>query len=138
MNAEPDTGPRRESKEAFENRMLRWAGTFFIFSLGVLHLLHAEEFFSATAYVGALGLANFAACCGVALALARSGGRAAWLPGAAIAAGSLALFIISRTLGLPGYEEVAGQWLNFPAWAAIGMELAYLALCAAALRRAAG
>lgn len=133
MNAET----QHESKEAFESRMLRWAGTFFIFSLGMVHLLQSEEFFSATAYVGALALANFAASCGVALALARSGGKVAWLLGAAIAAGSLVLFIISRTLGLPGYEEVAGQWLNFPAWSAIGMELAYLALCAAALRRGA-
>lgn len=134
MNAET----RPEDKEAFESQMLRWAGTFFIFSIGVLHLLHSEEFFSATAYVGALALANFAASCGVALVLARSGGRAAWLLGAAISAGSLVLFIISRTLGLPGYEEVVGQWLNLPAWSAMGMELAYLALCAAALRRAAG
>lgn len=132
MNAET----RHESKDEFEGRMLRWAGTFFIFSLGMLHLLQAEEFFSATAYVGALALVNFAASCGVALVLARSGGKAAWLTGAAIAAGSLVLFVISRTLGLPGYEEVTGQWLNLPAWSAIGMELAYLALCGAALRRA--
>lgn len=138
MNTESDAGPRRESRETFENRMLRWAGTFFIFSLGVLHLLHSEEFFSATAYMGALALANFAACCGVALSLARTGSRAAWLFGAVISAGSLALFIVSRTLGLPGYEEVTGQWLNLPAWSALGMELAYLALYAAALRRAEG
>lgn len=115
--------------------MLRWAGTFFIFSIGMVHLLQAEEFFSAAAYVGALALANFAASCGVALTLSRSGGRAAWLLGAAISLGSLILFLASRTLGLPGYEEVVGQWLNFPAWSVISMEVAFLALCAAALRR---
>lgn len=130
-----DTEPRRESKEEFEGRMLRWAGTFFIFSIGVVHLLHAEEFFSAEAYLGALTLVNFLVSCAVAVALSRSGGRVAWALGAAISAGSLALFLISRTLGLPGYEEVVGQWLNFPAWIVMGMELAYLALFLAALSR---
>lgn len=125
---------RRESED-FGGQMLRWAGTFFIFSIGMVHLLQAEEFFSAIAYVGALALVNFAACCGVAIVLARSGGLAAWLSGAVISVVSLALLVISRTWGMPGYEEVVGQWLNFPAWSVVGMELSYLALCATALRK---
>lgn len=131
MNA----APQRESKAEFEGKMLRWAGAFFIFTVGMIHLLQSEEFFSAAGYLGALALINFFAACGAAMLLARSGSRGAWLFGAAISGGSLALLLVSRTIGLPGYEEVIGQWLNFPAWYATTAELAYLALFAAALLR---
>lgn len=132
------TVTRRDAGGDFEGMMTGWAGSFTIFSLGMVHLLQAEEFFAAAAYVGLLALAGFAVACVAAVALARGGGPLAWLVGAGFSGVSLGLFLVSRTLGLPGYEETVGQWLNFPAWCGVGLGLAYLALCALGLRRGPG
>lgn len=119
----------------FASELLAWAGAYLISTVGLVHLLQAEEMFGAEIYLGLSFLANFLICAVAAVVLARDGSRWAWLLGAGVCALTIAGFLASRTLGLPGYEEAVGQWLNFPALVVTLVELTFLGVCPLALTR---
>jgi hypothetical protein len=76
---------------------------------GLIHLVLAPEYFGEQAYLGVAFLAGAAVCGYVATKLWT--GRETttdWLLGAATAAGMFAGFVLSRTVGLPGFHE--SEW----------------------------
>ena len=95
------------------------------------------EYLSEKLYIGLLFGLSVPLCLGVAAALWLSDDRRAWLAGAALSLGMIVAFLISRTFGLPGFNE-AGVWEHwtegFPALAA---EIGFLAAAGAALLPAA-
>jgi hypothetical protein len=76
---------------------------------GLIHLVLAPEYFGERAYVGVLFLGG-AAVCGYVAGKLWTGRDVAldWLIGAATAAGMFAGFVLSRTVGLPGFHE--SEW----------------------------
>jgi hypothetical protein len=73
---------------------------------GLIHLVLAPDQFSEKAYVGVLFLVGAAACGYVAAKLlARKDTTFDWLLGIAAAVGMFAGYILSRTVGLPGFHE---------------------------------
>lgn len=75
-----------------------------------MHVAILNQHLEEKPYVGALFLASILALQFVALELAQSRrdallDTAAWVGGSAIVASMSALFIVSRTAGLPGYHE---------------------------------
>lgn len=76
--------------------------------IAAIHLLLAPEYFGEQAYVGVLFLLGAVAGTLVALRLWRGGDAASWALGVAISVGMGAGFVLSRTVGLPGFHE--GEW----------------------------
>jgi hypothetical protein len=72
---------------------------------GALHLLLAPEYLQEKAYIGALFILGGLTALVVAARLWTRHDRQAWALGALIAAGMAAGFILSRSVGLPGFHE---------------------------------
>jgi uncharacterized membrane protein YciS (DUF1049 family) len=86
----------------------KWAAAA-IAGTGLIHLVLAPDQYSEKAYVGVLFVVGAIACGYVAAKLWT--GRATtvdWLLGAAASIGMFAGFILSRTVGLPGFHE--SEW----------------------------
>jgi hypothetical protein len=90
----------------------RRAAAALIAVVGLIHLYLAPEYLSEHLYIGCLFVATGVACAFVAPRLWFRGGQAAWLLGAAVAASTLAGFLLSRTVGLPGFHEAEWELLG--------------------------
>jgi hypothetical protein len=75
---------------------------------GVLHLALAPEYLGEQLYVGLLFIAGGIVSAVLAARLWRADDLRAWLAGAAVAAGMALGFVLSRTVGLPGFHEA--EW----------------------------
>lgn len=75
---------------------------------GILHLILAPEYLGEQAYIGVLFIAGGLASIGLAAWLWRRATPVAWLGSALVAAGMAVGFILSRTVGLPGFHE--SEW----------------------------
>ena len=117
----------------FSGQILRWAGATLIFLIGGAHVLIAGEHFLAATYLGILFLANFAGAILAAFALYWSPNRWGWLLGDAVAGGAFVGFIVSRAVGLPGFEEEVGKWLSIVGLLCLLMEGAFISLSLLAL-----
>jgi hypothetical protein len=87
---------------------IRRLGAIAIAAAGLIHLVLAPEYFEAQTYLGVLFLLSVPLCSWVAVRLWRGDDRAAWLLGTAVALGMALGFLLSRTVGLPGFHE--GEW----------------------------
>jgi len=76
--------------------------------IAAIHLLLAPEYFEEQGYVGLLFLLGAGAGAFVAARLWRGGDAMTWALGVAISAGMAVGFVLSRTVGLPGFHE--GEW----------------------------
>jgi uncharacterized membrane protein YfcA len=84
------------------NRSL--AGLALIALTGLIHLIEAPEYFQEQRYVGVLFVA---AAIGAAISMYGIVREKAWgwFLGLAVAGGSVAAYLASRTIGLPGFRE---------------------------------
>jgi hypothetical protein len=110
---------------------LRRLGAGLLATTGALHLALAPELLGEQAYVGALFVLGGLTAVAVAARLWRAEGPIAWGLGAAIAAGMAAGFVLSRTLGLPGFHE--SEW-ELSGLVSLLVELAFLATLARRVR----
>jgi hypothetical protein len=76
--------------------------------VAAIHLVLAPEYLSEEPYIGALFLLGAVAGAVIAWRLWRSADTTSWAAGAFIAAGMAAGFVLSRTVGLPGFHE--SEW----------------------------
>jgi hypothetical protein len=76
--------------------------------VGLIHLILAPEYFSEQAYIGVLFVLGAIALGAFALRLWRGDDVPAWLLGALTMAGMGVGFVLSRTVGLPGFHE--SEW----------------------------
>jgi hypothetical protein len=76
--------------------------------VGLIHLILAPEYFSEQAYIGVLFVLGAIALGAFALRLWRGDDVHAWLLGALTMAGMGVGFVLSRTVGLPGFHE--SEW----------------------------
>jgi hypothetical protein len=76
--------------------------------VGLIHLILAPEYFSEQAYIGVLFVLGAIALGAFALRLWRGDDVPSWLLGALTMAGMGVGFVLSRTVGLPGFHE--GEW----------------------------
>jgi hypothetical protein len=92
-----------------KSKILQWSAMALIIAIGLLHLLTAQAEYEEAAYMGYIFAANFFGALIAALGIyhQRVWG---WLLGLLIAAGSMAGYIWSRTLGMPGMA--VAEWFN--------------------------
>jgi hypothetical protein len=82
----------------------RWAAAA-LAGTGLIHLVLAPEYAGEQAYVGVLFVLGAIACAIAALRVWRTGDLPGWALGALTCAGMFAGFVLSRTVGLPGFKE---------------------------------
>lgn len=91
-----------------ETGTLRKGVALALAATGVLHLILTPEYAEKQAYLGVLFAAGGLAALGLAWAIWTRTDNSALVLGALISIGMGAGFILSRTVGLPGFQE--GEW----------------------------
>ncbi len=89
--------------------VVRWSGIGLVLVIGLTHMYEFPEHFEAAEYIGLSFVALFASSLLSALWILK-GLRWGWLLGAVISGVAFVSYIISRTLGLPGFSEAVGAW----------------------------
>ena len=92
-------------------KALRWAGVLLIVACGLIHLISAPDHLQEATYVGVLFLANAAGAFVAAFGIYRDR-LWGWLLGALVAGGAFVMFVVSRLIGLPAYQEHVGMWIG--------------------------
>ena len=98
--------------------------------VGLIHLILAPEYFSEQAYIGVLFVLGAIALGAFTLRLWRGDDVPSWLLGALTMAGMGVGFILSRTVGLPGFHE--GEW-ELSGLVCLLLEAGFVAVAARAL-----
>ena len=89
----------------------RWAGVLLIVACGLIHLISAPDHLQEATYVGVLFVINFAGALVAAFGIYRDR-LWGWLLGALVAGGAFVMFVVSRLIGLPAYQEHVGMWIG--------------------------
>ena len=100
-------------------QLTRAAGILLILAIGAIHMYLAPMHFQAATYLGAAFVVNFAASLVAALGIWLGSPNWGWLLGAYVAGGALIAYLVSRAVGLAGFEEAVGNWAN--AWGTFAM-----------------
>jgi hypothetical protein len=101
---------------------------------GLIHLVLAPEYASEQAYVGILFLLGALACGIAAVRVWHAGDLPGWALGALTCAGMFVGFVLSRTVGLPGFKE--SEW-ELSGIVSLILEAGVVAAALPVLRRAA-
>ena len=88
-----------------------WAGVLLLLACAFIHLISAPDHLREATYVGVLFLANGAGSLLAAFGIYRDR-LWGWLLGALVAGGAFVMFLVSRLIGLPGYQEHVGMWIG--------------------------
>lgn len=83
---------------------IRRTGAALLAATGALHLVLAPEYLGEKAYIGALFILGGLASLAVAARLWKHDDRLAWALGGLMAAGMAVGFVLSRSIGLPGFH----------------------------------
>ena len=89
----------------------RWAGVLLLLACALIHLISAPDHLQEATYVGVLFLANAAGALVAAFGIYRDR-LWGWLLGALVAGGAFVMFMVSRLIGLPAYQEHVGMWIG--------------------------
>ncbi len=86
---------------------VKWGGFVLIVLVGLIHAVDAPEYFAKATYVGVLFVLNVLGALVAAYGIWR-GERWGWWLGTLVAGGAFILYIVSRSVGLPGFHEA--EW----------------------------
>jgi hypothetical protein len=109
------------------------AAAVLLVAVGVVHLIDGPASLSDMAYVGGLELALVAAVVPLAVLLCTRPLPALWHAAGALCTLALAVFVASRTVGLPGSAEDIGNWGRTLGLVSVLTEAAVIALAAHAV-----
>jgi hypothetical protein len=90
-------------------RILKLAAIVLIVVVGLTHLIGAPQHYRVAPYIGVGFVANFIGALVAAVGIYRDA-MWGWLIGALIAGGALVMYMVSRSVGLPGFEHAVGRW----------------------------
>lgn len=107
--------------------VVKWSGIGLLLMIGLTHMYKLIEHFEAAKYIGlsfgALFAGTLLAIWGILL-----GRRWGWTLGSVISGVAVVAYIISRTWGLPGFEEAVGRWDEPAGTVSMGFELLFIFL----------
>ena len=112
------------------NSTRRWAAVL-IGAVGAVHLLLVPEYLGEQPYLGMLFALGTAGCALVSTRLWQSEDTASWVFGSFVAAGMAIGFVLSRTVGLPGFHE--SDW-ELSGVVSLLLELLFMAVAVVGLR----
>jgi hypothetical protein len=108
-------------------RMLIPAAILLIVAVGLIHLRGAPPHFRWATYLGVGFVANFIGALVAAVGIYRDA-LWGWLLGALVAGGALVMYVVSRSVGLPGYEHAVGRWTGPLGVASVVVEVLFIAV----------
>jgi hypothetical protein len=79
-------------------------------AVALIHMLQLPAALAAAGYVGGLFIAAAIACLVIAAVLTRTSDDRAWAAAGGLAALILLGYVLSRSVGLPGFTEDIGEW----------------------------
>ena len=92
-------------------KAFRWVGVILLFACALIHLISAPDHLQEATYIGVLFLANAAGALVAAFGIYRDR-LWGWVLGALVAGGAFVMFMVSRLIGLPAYQEHLGMWMG--------------------------
>ena len=98
-----------------------------IFAVGLTHLIGAPPHYRVAPYIGLGFVVNFIGALVAAVGIYRDA-LWGWLLGAVVAGGALVMYVVSRSIGLPGFEHAVGRWFRPLAIISFIVEALFLAL----------
>jgi hypothetical protein len=116
------------------SRTQTWAGILLVLATGLIHGVEGPAHYHEAAYEGLLFYLNTAGALVAAWGISRGARLWGWSLGALISAGALALYLVSRTIGLPGLE-IDDEWFEPPGVAALLVEGIYVLVYASVMTR---
>jgi hypothetical protein len=108
-------------------KTLVWIGIVLVLATGLIHLIEGPENYEEVAYKGILFFLNALGAIIAAIGIYRGERLWGWSLGLLVTAGALILYIISRTVGLPGLE-VDDEWFEPMGVASVIAEALYVLL----------
>jgi hypothetical protein len=90
--------------------------------IALIHILQTPTAFSEAGYLGGLFIAAAVAAILLAGVLTRTGDPRAWAAAGALAGLILLGYVISRSIGLPGFTSDIGEWAETPGLASMVVE----------------
>ncbi len=115
------------SKQSAISSTIIGAAIALILVTGLIHLVSAPDNFSEAAYKGVMFAANGIAALIAAAGIYRGSKTWGWGLGLLVAGGALVMYVISRTIGLPGLG-VDDAWFEPMGVLSLIVEAAYVAL----------
>lgn len=104
-------------------KTLKWAGIILIVVTGLIHFMEAPEYYREAAYMGMLFAVNGVGSLGAAYGIYKNQ-KWGWILGLLIAAGSIVGYIISRTIGMPGFP--VQEWADTPGVVSVVVEALFI------------
>jgi hypothetical protein len=90
-------------------RILKLAAIVLIVVVSLIHLIGAPQHYRVAPYIGVGFVANFIGALVAAVGIYRDA-LWGWLLGTLVAGGALVMYLVSRSVGLPGFEHAVGRW----------------------------
>ena len=97
-------------RSALDDAIARMVAIGALVAIALVHVLELPEAFAEVGYLGALFIAALAACLVLGAVLTRTSDDRAWVAAGGLAALILACYVISRSVGLPGFTDDIGEW----------------------------
>lgn len=113
------------SKTEFQSKFLNWYGIVLILEIGMLHIMTAQGEYEEAAYMGYLFAVNFFGSLVAAFGIYHRQFWG-WMLGLVIAAGSVAGYVWSRTLGMP--QMNVEEWITPYGVVSISVECIFILL----------
>jgi peptidoglycan/LPS O-acetylase OafA/YrhL len=118
------------------SKTLMWIGIVLVLATGLIHLIEGPDNYDETAYKGILFFLNALGALIAAIGIYRGEKLWGWSLGLLVTAGALVMYIISRTVGLPGVG-VDDAWFEPMGAASLVVEGLFVLLYAYVMTRSA-
>jgi len=120
-------------RAAIDDALSRAVAVAGLVVIALIHVLQSPDAFDEVGYLGALFIAVTVACGIVAAALTRTTDSRVWAAAGGLAGLILLGYIISRSVGLPGFTGDIGEWAEPPGLVAMVVEGLLVVLSGAVL-----
>jgi hypothetical protein len=109
-------------KRAVDDAIARAVAIGGLIAVALIHILQLPTAFGDAGYLGGLFIAAVVACLALAAVLTRTSDDRAWFAAAGFTALILLGYVISRSVGLPGFTDDVGVWSEPPGLASMVAE----------------
>ena len=111
-----------QTKGAMNDAIARIVAIGGLVAIALIHMLQLPDAFEEAGYLGGLFIAAVAASLTLAAVMTRTSDDRAWLAAGGLAGLILLGYVLSRSVGLPGFTDDVGEWSEVPGLASMVAE----------------